>query len=223
MAHHADIFESLADLKMKMREGIDYRILLLDRQSKASIIAPHGGFIEAGTSHLANAIAGQTFNLYDFQGLLKSRPERLHVTSTRFRDDDLTAMLKRSLFAVSIHGMGKTDNWRIWTGGLNEPLKRQIDLCLKEAGFWINPDPPLYKGRSKRNVVNLPRKKGVQLELPEDLLQVMFLNGFSDGGYRPTAPEPVLSSLGRLFVTAVLQGIFLYLAEQSLSSKTKAG
>ncbi|HMP51570.1 MAG TPA: poly-gamma-glutamate hydrolase family protein [Candidatus Melainabacteria bacterium] len=223
MAHYADIFESLADLKMKMREGIDYRILLLDRQSQASIIAPHGGFIEAGTSHLANAVAGQTFNLYDFQGLLKSRPERLHVTSTRFRDNDLTAMLKRSLFAVSIHGMGKTDNWRIWTGGLNEALKRQIDLCLEEAGFWINPDPPLYKGRSKRNVVNLARKKGVQLELPEDLIQVMFKNGFSYGGSRRTAPEPELSPLGRMFVTAVLQGIFLYLAEQSLSSKTKAG
>lgn len=223
MAHYADIFESLADLKMKMREGIDYRILLLDRQSEASIIAPHGGFIEAGTSHLANAIAGQTFNLYDFQGLQKSRPERLHVTSTRFRDDDLTAMLKRSLFAVSIHGMGKTDNWRIWTGGLNEPLKRRIDLCLEEAGFWINPDPPLYKGRSKRNVVNLVKDKGVQLELPEDLIQVMFQNGFTYGGNSPTAPQPELSPLGRLFVTAVLRGIFLYMSGQRLSSKTKAG
>lgn len=223
MAKYADIFESLTDLKMKMREGKDYRILLLDRQSEASIIAPHGGFIEAGTSHLAKAVAGQTFNLYDFQGLLKSRPERLHVTSTRFRDDDLTAMLRRSQFAVSIHGMGKTDNWRIWTGGLNEPLKRQIDLCLEEAGFWINPDPPLYKGRSKRNVVNLVKDKGVQLELPEDLIQVMFQNGFSYGGSKPTAPEPELSPLGRLFVTAVLRGIFLYMPGQRLSSKTKAG
>ncbi len=205
-----DIYRTLADLKEDLEEGTDFRILRKDRRSNVFIVAPHGGYIEPGTSHLARAIAGNTFNLFDFQGLRIQEPWRLHVTSTRFRDDRLTVSLMSSLTAVSIHGMGKTDNWRIWTGGLNKELKFLVEACLIEAGFWIESTPPKYKGKSPRNFINLAEKYGVQLELPEDLVKVMFRNGieFTD---QEQGNEPALNDLGEHFVQALRRALFLYL------------
>lgn len=169
-----DKYSSLAALKADHRENLDYQIRLLDRWSWATIIAPHGGFIEPGTSALARATAGRNYNYFDFQGLRSTAAMDLHVTSTRFRDPALGDLLKRSCTAVSFHCMGKAGEPVIWLGGLNKDLKAIVLGNLRNAGFSVNPDSPRYRGESVNNVVNLVRHQGVQLELSEELIQELF-------------------------------------------------
>lgn len=171
-----DYFQSLDEL-MSSVPACDYQIVSLNRQSPVTIIAPHGGLIEPGTSEIARRIAGDDLNLFAFYGLRAERAEELHVTSTRFRHPELGKLLAATGFAVSIHGMGKVDFQRIWLGGLNYELKAQLAIALESRGFSTTSDAPLYRGESSANVVNLPAHKGVQLEIPEDVIDEMLFKG----------------------------------------------
>lgn len=170
-----DRYQSLAALKAALQDKIDFRVRVLDRRSRITVISPHGGFIEAGTSAIAREVAGRSYNLYDFQGLRQRLPTELHVTSTRFRDAPLTALLKRSKFAISLHCMGDAGTDIIWLGGLNKAFKALVLSELRASGFVVNPDSPKYRGESPANIVNLPELHGVQLELSEELLSSMFV------------------------------------------------
>jgi phage replication-related protein YjqB (UPF0714/DUF867 family) len=172
-----DKFTSLDEVKHNFTEGTDYRIELFDRQCEATVIAPHGGFIEAGTSAIAAALAKKSFNLFDFQALIPdhgSSVHMMHVTSTRFRDAALTRLLKSSSFALSVHAMEDEDHAEIWLGGLNAPFKQLVYSNLREAHFKVNLDSPRYRGESENNVVNLPSLKGVQIEISHKLRKQMF-------------------------------------------------
>lgn len=170
-----DKYSSLAALKADLREKRDYQVRLLDRRSWATIMAPHGGYIEAGTSALARASAGSNYNYFDFQGLRNTNAMDLHVTSTKFRDPLLAGLLKHSCTAVSFHCMGKAGERVIWLGGLNAELKAIVLQNLRAAGFSVNPDSPRYRGESLNNVVNLVHHKGVQLELSQELINELFV------------------------------------------------
>jgi phage replication-related protein YjqB (UPF0714/DUF867 family) len=171
----ADKYPSLAALKAALKDQIDYRSRLLDRKSRVTIMAPHGGFIEAGTSALARSVAGSRYNLFDFQGLKAEAGADLHVTSTRFRDPDLSCLLRRSCVAVSIHSMGPANESVVWLGGRNKTLKQLVLEHLQKAAFAVNPDSPLYRGESPKNVVNLALHEGVQLELSDELVAELFV------------------------------------------------
>jgi phage replication-related protein YjqB (UPF0714/DUF867 family) len=69
-----DTYVSLDALKLKHRRWRHYDIRLFDRLSDITVVSPHGGYIEAGTSYLARQIAASDLNLFDFQGLLKTDP-----------------------------------------------------------------------------------------------------------------------------------------------------
>ncbi|MBI1266839.1 MAG: hypothetical protein GC193_05330 [Cryomorphaceae bacterium] len=209
-----DVYSNLNELRRYRIEGRDFRILSCDRQSEVSIVSPHGGLIEAGTSCLAAAIAGDTFNHFDFQGLLEGDNWDLHITATRFREPSLIKMLRWSRFAVAIHGMGVTDSMRIWTGGLNLGLKFSIESLLRQSGFVVLNEPPRYRGESPANIVNLPGQRGVQLEIPDDLM-ASFFSG--DCLFSRHEPGPVLSSLGEIFVRCVRQAIYLHLPSRTLA------
>lgn len=186
-----DKYPSVAAL-MELLGGKAYRIICRDRAARAhlrayprriisadiTVIAPHGGFIEAGTSQIATAIAGAHLNLFDFQGLQEEIPEELHVTSTKFRHPDLTRMLRRSAIAVAIHGMGDQGHKSIWLGGLNTELKALTLENLRVAGFAVNPNSPKYRGVNPLNVVNLAQHRGVQLELSNELRAELFANSY---------------------------------------------
>lgn len=214
MSTYKDVFSSLAELKSSMVEGEHFRTISCDRQSSLTVISPHGGFIEAGTSHLAKSIAGGDFNLFDFQGLLPDDPWKLHITSTRFDDQVLLQLLNRSSHAVSVHGLGDADTWTIWIGGLNTTLKLTVGLTLMSAGFSINPSPRRFKGKHEKNVVNLPENHGLQLEIPNELMNTLFEN---DIRFSPDSTEK-LSAVGIKFVQAVRRGIFLTLPGRLLAS-----
>jgi len=170
-----DVFPDVPTLKSRLKEKRDYRMRFRDRSASATIVSPHGGYIEEGTSALARACAGPDFNFFDFQGLRLNDPHELHVTSTRFRDPDLMRMLAASEVAVSIHGMGDEDDMTIWLGGLNKEMKESMLNALREGGFLVNPDSPRHRGESKLNFVNMAKQKGVQIELPNNLLKSMFV------------------------------------------------
>lgn len=168
-----DKYASL-DALMQAQRPESYRIVLKDRRSPVTVIAPHGGLIEPGTSALAHAIAGDKYNLFDFQGLQREAPRDLHVTATRFREPNLCQMLSRSRAAAAIHGMHTQGAETIFLGGLNRKLKGLVYRALTAVKFDVNPDSPLYRGEHPRNVVNLARGHGVQLEIPNELFAELF-------------------------------------------------
>jgi phage replication-related protein YjqB (UPF0714/DUF867 family) len=169
-----DKYTSLAALKEQVGKD-NWRIRCLDRGADVTIIAPHGGYIDAGTSALAQAIAGRRFNLFDFQGLQRTNPLDLHVTATNFRDPQLSQLLKRSKVAVSVHCMGPQGQATIWLGGLNAVLKQLVLNQLQQAGFHVDPNSPMYRGENPRNVVNLAAEHGVQLELSTELVTQLYV------------------------------------------------
>ncbi|MBY0359591.1 MAG: poly-gamma-glutamate hydrolase family protein [Candidatus Obscuribacterales bacterium] len=181
-----DKYASLSALKAELKAHVDYRLRLLNRNSWATIIAPHGGFIDAGSSAIARSVAGRNYNLYDFQGLRKQNSAELHITSTRFRDPSLNRLLQKSVTAIAIHWMGSCNEAVIWLGGLNKNLKEISLSKLISAGFKVNPDSPYYRGESKDNIVNFPEKCGIQLEISDELMQEFFGGPrFLESGYKP--------------------------------------
>lgn len=201
-----DKFPTLAALKGSVAAS-DYRIRCLDRKSRITIISPHGGYIEPGTSAIARAIAGRKHNLFDFQGLRKENPKELHVTSTRFRDPLLTGMLESSDAAVSVHGMGNQDKPMIWLGGRNAQLKGLILNLLKQQGFEVNPNGPRYRGESPQNVVNLAGSEGVQLEISDELINQLF----HGPAFRRDRRRLVTRERFAALVSSVRQAVDLYL------------
>jgi phage replication-related protein YjqB (UPF0714/DUF867 family) len=100
-----DKYKSYAELHENEREGIDYRVCMIDRAAPVAVIAPHGGTIEPGTSELATTIAGESYSLYCFEGL-RPRPHRdLHITSTNFDEARCLHLIAKHNFVVSVHGL----------------------------------------------------------------------------------------------------------------------
>ncbi|SRR5579885_1483890 len=168
-----DKYQSVSALKRDLGPGA-YRIRRLDRGSRITVIAPHGGFIDPGSSAVARAVAGREHNLFDFQGLREDLAADMHVTATRFRDPALTPLLAACEAAVSVHWMGNQGAAMIWLGGRNWRLKVLVLKELTAAGFTVNANGPRYRGESPLNVVNLPRQQGVQLEISEELMCRLF-------------------------------------------------
>lgn len=205
-----DTYSSLAALKQHLGPNA-YRLRVSDRHSDITIIAPHGGYIEAGSSALAHKIAGREYNLFDFQGLRRANAHELHVTATKFRDRQLTALLERSIAALSVHGMGTQHHTEIWLGGLNRELKGLVLESLRARGFKVNPDSPMYRGESPNNVVNLAHNHGVQLELSDELFAQLFVSKrFTHGGRCPKT-TPLFAD----FVAAIRESLSAYRAAQA--------
>ncbi|MDR3613837.1 MAG: poly-gamma-glutamate hydrolase family protein [Candidatus Obscuribacterales bacterium] len=174
MSTATDKYPNLEALKSELRQGTDYRIRVLDRKHPITIMSPHGGFIDIGTSAIAAAIAGRDFNLYDFQGLQVVNGIDLHVTSTRFRDDKLMKLIERSDLGVGVHNMGRMETDAIWLGGLNQSLQALAYKHLLARGFTVETSMPRYRGEHPKNICNLPKRHGIQLELPTNLVEKMF-------------------------------------------------
>ena len=174
MTYAKDFYPTLTALKSDLVRNKHYRTKVVDRGAEITVIAPHGGFIEPGSSYIARGVAGDDYNLYDFQGLRRRRATELHVTSTRFRDRKLSDILGHTRTAVSIHSMGDEAAGEIWIGGLNLACKQRICDELTLQGFVVNPNSPRYRGVHRANVVNLAKEHGVQIELSTDVIATMF-------------------------------------------------
>ncbi|MEZ5523500.1 MAG: poly-gamma-glutamate hydrolase family protein [Pseudomonadales bacterium] len=163
-----DIYTSFQQLHEE--EGAEaYEIALRDRQSHISIIAPHGGNIEPGTTELAKLTAGTDFNFYSFIARKPQNSPDLHITSHRFDEPRCLALLARSRHVITVHGF-KFDRPMIYLGGLDELLKTQIFRSLQAADLPVADNHPKYQGINPRNICNRSQTgMGVQLEISRHL------------------------------------------------------
>ena len=167
-----DRYSSFSELSKHEQEGTDYRILLTDREAVAAVIAPHGGYIEPGTSEIAREIAGTDLSLYCFEGLQPGRAHRdLHITSTNFDEPSGCALVARADIVIALHGrMDRGAPHVIWIGGLDRMLKIAIGAELKRSGFVVDAGGHGLPGTDPQNICNRGRlRRGVQLELPRTL------------------------------------------------------
>jgi len=166
-----DKYSSFEALEAGEILGADYRIHLEDRGAPIAVIAPHGGYIEPGTSQIAEAIAADTLSFYSFEGLKKGRPHGdLHITSSKFDEPQGVALVGSAVAVVAIHGRANDGSPTIWMGGRDEKMRDAIMAALKSAGFSATFDPGHLPGLNPNNICNRSRNgAGVQLELPLSL------------------------------------------------------
>ena len=171
-----DLYSSHAELVAAEQEGLDYRIVLLDRYSPVTIIAPHGGYIEPPTSALAVAIAAADHNAYCFDGLQTDRQHHeLHITSNNYDEPTACALVARSDIVIALHGRQDRDApHSVWIGGLDRALRDAIALRLQQAGFEATTEGHEFPAVAPANICNRGRrKKGVQLEIPGSLRKAL--------------------------------------------------
>ena len=168
-------------------------------------MAYHGGDLEEGTDHVADAVAARTgasrYVVRQADGL------RWHVPSTDF-DPQESPRLRRFLDhvdeVVTIHGYGRRSMFTtVLLGGQNRDLARHIAHCLRSAlpGYEVIDDldgiPAALRGLHPDNPVNRPRRAGVQIELPPRVRgNGPFWNGW-DGGWPTPHTECLIDGLVR--------------------------
>jgi phage replication-related protein YjqB (UPF0714/DUF867 family) len=159
----------LADL-IAHPDVIEYTTL----KGPVGIIAIHGGNIERGTEQIAAYTAiHSNASLYAISPRTKKRDWKFHISSNKINPDEsekLTQFLDHITTAISIHGHVIKRNV-ICVGGLNHGLRRKIVHTLREDFDIV--DAVEEKGvcrnlsaQNPKNVVNLAKEKGVQIEIP---------------------------------------------------------
>ncbi|MGH8551010.1 MAG: poly-gamma-glutamate hydrolase family protein, partial [Methylococcales bacterium] len=131
-----DHYRNFAHLKNHETEFRDYRIRVRERASGTVILAPHGGWIERGTSQIADAMAGDEHTFYAFEGLkpgLKSN-RILHITSDHFDEPSAVAIVTRAKRVITIHGARGSES-AIYLGGLDRELRIALLDSLRSNGF----------------------------------------------------------------------------------------
>lgn len=175
-------FEQLA--RQERGGGKDYRIWWIDRNSAVLIMAPHGGSIEPGTSEVAEALAGDEFSLYCFEGHKRYNNNVLHITSTHFNEPQALSLIRQSHTVVTVHGHRQKIS-RVYVGGVNETLQLEIVCNLRVAGFSAAKGRGSRAGNSSRNLCNRGRTRaGIQLELTQGLRRQFFAR-LKGGSRRP--------------------------------------
>lgn len=163
-----DIYASFEELQ-RIEDDNAFEISLVDRQSTMTIVAPHGGNIEPGTTELGQLIAADNLNFYSFIAIKEQHSPDLHITSHHFDEPSCLALLKRSQQVITVHGF-KFDRAMIYLGGLDQQLKTQIHHALQAKGLPVANDHPKYKGENPRNICNRSASgKGLQLEISRHL------------------------------------------------------
>lgn len=171
-----DRYSNYAELVAAEREGVDYSIVVLDRYSPVTIIAPHGGHIEPPTSALAIAIASSDHNAYCFDGLKTDRQHHeLHITSQNFDEPIGCRLIARSDIVIALHGRQDRDEPKsVWIGGLDRELRDAIGLSLQRAGFEAATEGHGFPATALANICNRGcRSQGVQLEIPGSLRKLL--------------------------------------------------
>jgi len=163
------------------------------------LMAFHGGSLERGTDVIAEAAAiraGASFYAV-------RQPEDLnwHLPSVAFdpaHSPALARFVAHVDTVVAVHGYGRAEMWTtLLVGGTNRPLAARLRAALETSlgeGFTVVDDleaiPTQLRGQHPRNPVNLPRRRGVQLELPPRVRP-----GTGAPTYRPAYEAAVIDAL----------------------------
>lgn len=166
-----DKHANFASLAEDEKEGVDYRLNIVEKiDSSIAILAPHGGSIERRTSRIASTIAGDNFNLYQFEGLDPNGSfEDLHITSHRFDEPHCLKLIAGCDIVVAIHGCSGDDNV-VMLGGLDTELAAQFARAIEKSGVAVLSDGHGYPGTRPANICNRGKAgRGVQVELTDAL------------------------------------------------------
>jgi phage replication-related protein YjqB (UPF0714/DUF867 family) len=167
----ASTYTGFADLERHCRRGRDFEIHVTRRPASAvAVVAPHAGRIEQGTSAIARAIAGESFNLYLMEGIRRWRNyQALHLTSHLFDEPQCLALIADCPVVLTVHGCkGKQD--KVALGGLNDDLRQRLTSSFLRAGIPVMPEPHRFPATHPRNICNRGQSgKGVQLEISGSL------------------------------------------------------
>jgi len=175
-------YASFSALCKHETDGRDYHIRIEDRSSHVAIVAPHGGFIEPGTSEIALEIAGEKFSVYCFEGLDPARPHHdLHVASGNFDEPAAMGLVVNSSVVVAVHGRTDRDDPETsWIGGLDVQFRDRIVEALCRNGFAAaaRSEGHALAGTSAGNICNRGRRRaGVQLEIPRHMRDAFMADG----------------------------------------------
>jgi len=155
-------FAVLADHEV---EGQDYRIKMKYQDQRILIMAPHGGRIEPTTEVIAEAIAGQDYSFYSFEGL-KADSRKLHIESHLFDEPHALEVVQKADVVITIHGQIDQKEEFVMVGGLNDSLRSEIIQQLEAVGFQTRTPTEGLMGRDPQNICNKGRlRRGVQLEV----------------------------------------------------------
>ena len=171
-----DIYKNYAELSANEVEGVDYTINIKQRKSDITIITPHGGSIESGSSELVIATSGTMYNYYTFDGIKPNNNASLHITSTNFDEPLALNLVASSRQVLSIHGAeGETPV--TYVGGRDRALRNIVTQCLRKYGFIVQKSPSHITGESDSNFINKCQSgMGCQLELSTKQRQLFFEN-----------------------------------------------
>ena len=175
-SQNQDYYKSFSELKADTKEGRDWQVNTKTTNNKDILVtAIHGGGIEPGTSELAKIISKKgDFNLYSFEGLLKSNNAKLHITSTSFDDPKLKDMVYKSNESISIHGI-RDEKKVVYIGGKDKDMSQSIQKELEKEGFNVEKSPNNINGRSSKNFINENDSgSGVQLEISTSIRKSFF-------------------------------------------------
>jgi len=156
-------FEELAQQEV---EGKDYQIKFRLRDERVLIMAPHGGKIEPTTTMIAEAIAGENYSCYSFEGLKEEGNGVLHIESHLFGEPQALQAVKKADIVITVHGQLNHQEGFIMVGGLHVDLRSEIRRRLEAVGFQTRTPPEGLQGIDPENICNRGRLKGgIQLEV----------------------------------------------------------
>ena len=143
-------------------------------RSPFGLMAFHGGGLEEMTDIIAREVAAQAGASY--YAVLQPATLRRHIPSHQIDpkvSPTLTSFLGHVDVVITLHGFGRAGLWQsLLLGGQNRELAAHVAEHLRSAlpDYEICADlqsiPKDLRGQHTNNPVNLPRKKGVQIELP---------------------------------------------------------
>jgi phage replication-related protein YjqB (UPF0714/DUF867 family) len=199
----ADKYPNFSTLEQHEDAGTDYRLVARRAEQAFAIVAPHGGGIEPGTSEIADAIAGERWSFYTFEGLKASGNGVLHITSTHFDEPACLLLLGVTGRAVTIHGEESDGEGEgVFVGGLDLELGTSIGSLLAGKGFDVRKhSDSRLQGTDPENICNRGTAgAGVQLELSNTVRKTFFDSLTREGRKHPT---PRL----KIFADAVAQAL----------------
>jgi len=159
-------YRSFEELKSRELEGKDYQIRSHLRDERVLIMAPHGGKIEPTTTMIAEAIAGENYSCYSFEGLKDEGNGVLHIESHLFDEPQALQAVKKADVVITVHGQLNHQEGFIMVGGLHVDLRPEIRRRLEAAGFQTRTPPEGLQGIDPENICNRGKLKGgIQLEV----------------------------------------------------------
>ena len=143
-------------------------------RGRLGFMAYHGGSLEALTDVIAQRAAERSGASY--YGVLQPPNLNWHIPShlvAAAESETLTDFLEHVDAVITIHGYGRHGYWTtLLLGGQNRALADHVATHLRpqlpDYRIEIDVDamPSELRGLHARNPVNLPRQRGVQIELP---------------------------------------------------------